>query len=131
MSSPVWAAAELEKMQALYIQKIINYVDWPENAGEEFVIAVDGQDELFNQLEQIFRTPILGKTVKIIRYDWKDTTPPARILCLFTSRSKIPFQAGLLVITQSTEGIPEGAIINFIARNRMDRSAHCQSNTPN
>ncbi len=113
-TSSVWAGADLEKLEAIYIQKIINYIDWPQADGEDFVIAVEGQDELFNHLEDVFRTPVRGKTVRIMRYDRKGSVAPARILCLFTSRDKIPSQSGVLVITQRDKGIPDGAVINFV-----------------
>jgi hypothetical protein len=114
MSAPAWASADLEKMEAIYIQKLINYIDWPETKGDEFVIAVEGQDGLFQHLEETFRSPLMGKTVKIVHYDPKNISFTPRILCLFTSREKIPPQPGLLVITQRDEGIPDGAVINFV-----------------
>lgn len=114
MTLPLWASAELEHLEAIYIQKIINYVEWPESRSEEFVIAVAGQEKLREKLEEIFKTPIAGKSVKIIPYQRKESAAASQILCLFSSKTSIPSHSGVLVITHKQGGIPDGAIINFV-----------------
>lgn len=109
----VFAQTELQRLEAAYIQKIINYVDWPGTGEGEFVISVSGDDELLARLSEAFTGPVRGKTVRVVK-STKASSPEVRIICLSGEKDDIPSHHGLLVITRHEKSFRDGAVINFV-----------------
>lgn len=111
--SPVYGAeSELENLEAAFIHKFINYVEWPSLGGEAFVIGVLDSDLLYEKLKALYNRPVGGKTIKVIKVDKID---PASRFDIFISKSSRGLPPGpVLTITDENGGPREGAVLNFL-----------------
>lgn len=108
-----------EQMQALFIFKFINYLEWP-NAEGDFVIGILGDSEVKKHLNKIAETKTIGGR-KIVVKQWYNTGDIGKCNMLYVSNpgnlssvlQKVPGRA-VLVLTASRGYGKKGAAINFI-----------------
>lgn len=112
--------ASLEKLQAAFIFKFTNYIEWPAQDSGTFTIGVYDNPEMFEAIKEAFA----GKTVKnqpvaVSALKKLDKGTSFNILLLKNSvaaQSKDLLQlkkSGLLTVSYNPEGIAENVVINF------------------
>jgi hypothetical protein len=104
--------SDLERLQTAYIQKIINYVEWPSSTSDQFIIAVYDNDKLFQSISDTFNEKVInGKIVNVVK---DDKNVKASIVCAHHSDKfkSLPVD-GVLFITDDASGLNGKSILNF------------------
>lgn len=109
-----------ESLQAAYIQKFINYIDWPPSVDDKFTIAVLNNPPMHEALTAAFTNGVvLGKQVQIIHIDKIEKKASYNILHiskvdqgLIKELAQLNLQ-GLLIVSQSESGSSEHVQISF------------------
>lgn len=119
-----------EKSAAMYIYNFTRYFEWPEEAKSgEFVIAVVGDDVLFNELESIVAGRMVG-TQKISVQNHKNVTDVTSCHILFLAENPSRRMNNVveqmnsyptLFITSLDGATRNGSVINFIVRDQTMR----------
>lgn len=107
--------SDLERLQSLYIQKIIHYVEWPANGSDRFTIAIYDNEKLFTALTETFNEKVInGKTVHVVKADKSLKIGNVHIVCAQQSEKfKLLPAQGVLYITTDTSGLQGKSILNF------------------
>lgn len=109
-----------ESLQAAYIQKFINYIDWPLSTEEKFTIAVLNNQPMYEALTEAFSNGVvLGKQVQVISIDKIEKKTSYNIL--HVSRIDTAFikelgqakRQGLLVVGKIDSGASDHIQISF------------------
>ncbi len=109
-----------ESLQAAYIQKFINYIEWPASTEDKFTIGVLNNPAMFEALSEAFANGVvLGKQVQIINIERLDKKAFYHIL--HTSKVDQGFikevgllkNHGLLVIAHNDSGSSDQVQISF------------------
>lgn len=120
--------ASADQIKAAYLHKIPGYVEWPAGLftrqDEPFVIGVVGSQPVFEQLTALAAGhPVQGRAVQVRRIERTDV--PANVNLVYFGQalgrnlgSQLARFKGLPVITVTDvpEGIPDGAVLNFVER---------------
>ncbi len=114
-----WAEVRVERLEAAFVQKFTHYIEWPARGSDQFTIGVMGGGESLAALREAFEGKSVGPravTVKAVsrlekgeQYDIihvGDASPAMKEL-------KNLSPEGLLVISRTSGGMPDGSIINF------------------
>lgn len=109
-----------ESLQAAYIQKFINYIEWPASTDDKFTIGVLNNPTMYEALTDTFaNSVVLGKQVQVISLQKIDKKESYNIL--HTSKVDHAFIKelahsklhGLLVVAQHDTGSSDQVQINF------------------
>lgn len=109
-----------ESLQAAYIQKFINYIEWPVSTEEKFTIAVLNNSPMFEALKVTFvNGVVLGKQVQVIHLLKLEKNASYNILhtskvdqAFIKELSQLKTQ-GLLVVGQAESGPHDHLQISF------------------
>lgn len=116
---PVAKATEvrLEHLQAAFIFKFTNYIEWPSMEDKTFNIAVYNNDEMYEALRATFDGRVVnGKNAVVINLKKFDKGFRCNILYVHEA---LPIslehltQKGLLTISHGNKGPQNGILINF------------------
>lgn len=109
-----------ESLQAAYIQKFINYIDWPVSSEDKFTIAVLNNQPMYEALTEAFTNGVvLGKQVQVIYIERIEKKAVYNILHISRidsglikdlSQSKLQ---GLLVVGKIESGSSDHLQISF------------------
>lgn len=113
----------LEKLQAAFILKFTNYIEWPARKSP-FAIAVLNNPELYNSMKEVFEGKTINEqVVTLIHLDKlehkRDKNINFNIICIKHINSALAKElsqlgtSGLLTITQDPNGPNEHTVINF------------------
>ena len=122
------AQFSIDAVKAAYLFRFASYVEWPEAArGEpEFVIGVVGAEDVAVHLEHLLNgMSVGGKPAKVRRVSTVAQLQGVHILYVGARvfRSSRPLRAHarqkpILIVTDASEGLEGGGVINFIEVNR-------------
>jgi hypothetical protein len=119
-----------EAVKAAFLHRFAAYVQWPEASNASaFVIAVDGSEEVAVQLEQLLPgLTIQNRKAQVRRVQTVADLDGVSILYLAPGRrpqTRPLMQAAamrpILLVTDTDEGLSDGAIINFVHVERTIR----------
>lgn len=113
-------------VKAAYLHRFAAYVEWPDGAFAKpespLCIGVWGSDDLAEDLAKLVANRLIeGRRVEVKRV--RDADPLAGLHMLFVSRDHTARFAeaqgvlpvtGVLVVTESANGLRSGAVINFV-----------------
>lgn len=109
-----------ESLQAAYIQKFINYIDWPPSPDDKFTIAVLNNQSMYEALTKAFLNGVvLGKQVNVIDIEKIEKNVSYNIIHVskadqsFLKELKHLNRQGLLVIGHHELGACDGIQICF------------------
>jgi hypothetical protein len=109
-------------LKAAFLYRFIDYVDWGNNEAQNFNIAVLGESDIMNPLNEISKEKkVRGKSIYVTKYQNVDDIGSCQVL--FISRnyngdigsviSKIDNKP-ILIVTEQKNACEEGAHINFL-----------------
>lgn len=131
VSEAAEAAYSPVAVKAAFLHRFASYVHWPEPAAsaDPFTIAVTGADEVAEQLEQVLpELKIQNRRAQVRRVAAPEELAGVHILyigpgvaqrsrSLLAAASKLP----ILTITDESNGLASGSVINFIQVGRNIR----------
>ncbi len=116
------AQRPMHEIHSMLIFNFIKYIDWPDAAKSgDFIIAVYGDDDVYNQLNNFYSSrPIKGQNVQILNVNSVDELKNAHVIYLADSKSrdfedlqlKFAGKPTLMITDKSGLG-KKGAGINF------------------
>lgn len=113
-----------EELQAAYIQKFINYIEWPQSNSSQFVIAVlHNENEYVAMKNALQGKQIQGRTVVVEHIRTPDLSQNIQMLHvkemdLSTVKELQKFnKSPILVISQDLEELSKEVVINFFLEN--------------
>ena len=114
-----------EKFKALFIYNFTKYIEWPAVSGDNFKVAVIGNNDLVNELNNISTKKKIGQlNMSIIKA--KSTSEVSKCQVIFVadnSYSELPElidkakKDNTLIITETPNACTHGACINFVSKN--------------
>lgn len=119
-------SAQEEKFKALFIYNFTKYIEWPpEMGGNDFLIAVLGDREILNHLNEIASKMKVGsKNIRLSYYNSVEEVPYCQIVIVGSNHTnEIPIYAKkakgmkVLIIGDKEKAYQKGACINFIKKN--------------
>lgn len=115
VSSAYSSESDLERLQTAFIQKIINYVEWPASGHEQFLIAVHENEKLFEIMKNAMDDKVInGKVTKVIKLDKGQKLPHVQVIYAHHSENlKVLEGESVLLITDDIAGLHGRAILNF------------------
>lgn len=115
----------LEKLQAAYIFKFTNYIEWPAQNSNPFIIGVMDDTEMFEALNEAFKgKTIQNQAVTVLPIKKLDKKVIYNILLINNSDASLTKDlsqinsSGLLTVSYSPHGLPEKVVINFYMGNQ-------------
>ena len=122
------AQFSIDAVKAAYLFRFASYVEWPEAARADpvFVIGVVGAEDVAVHLDHLLNgMSVRGKPAKVRRVTTVEQLEGVHILYVGARvfRSSRPLRAQairkpILIVTDASEGLDGGGVINFIEVNR-------------
>lgn len=123
------AVFSVHAVKAAYLHRFASYVEWPQNTGDSFVIAVAGDEDVANQLAQLLPgLTVRGRPAVLRRVSHPRELTGVHILfvgrkalsgtrALRVAATRLP----ILLVTDVEDGFQAGGIINFLEIGRNIR----------
>jgi hypothetical protein len=120
------ASGQESKFEAIFIYNFTKYLNWPASSiGNEFVIAVLGNNAIIDDLKQIAQSKsVLNKKVSIKKVSPSEINQSFQILFIPRESSNLIkivseslTNSAVLIVTEKNGGCLEGACINFLIKN--------------
>lgn len=113
-------AVSYENLQAAYIHKFTNYIEWPANKSHNFVIGVVDNPEAYEALKkELDGSMIENRRVQVVKLDKIDPNDKYDILHvtkidrhILKEIPRTPLK-NTSIISQDPQGLNEHALINF------------------
>ncbi len=119
------AIAQAEKFKAAYLFNYTRFIEWPEEKSSGyFIFGILGPDPIIKELELLAKKKtVFGRPIKVVVFSSPVDVGSCHILFVPKEKSNLIRQLhnhrqtlAILIVTETTNGIQQGAAINFVIR---------------